>query len=157
MMPSGGMPITRAAWTYSRLFSTIVEPRTVRAYCTQLAARDREDQHEQRDVAVRVARQHGAGDAVDQQRDQDRRERELHVGDAHDEGVELAARVAGDEAQRDAEHDRERDRQQPDQERDAGTEHDRGEHVAPLVVGAEQVAGLRAGRATPAARANRAD
>ena len=32
------MPITRAACTYSRLFSTIVEPRTVRAYCTQLAA-----------------------------------------------------------------------------------------------------------------------
>ncbi len=29
------MPITRAACTYSLFFSTIVEPRTVRAYCTQ--------------------------------------------------------------------------------------------------------------------------
>ena len=38
MIPSGEMPITRAAWTYSLFFSTIVEPRTVRAYCTQLAA-----------------------------------------------------------------------------------------------------------------------
>ena len=29
------MPITRAACTYSLFFSTSVEPRTVRAYCTQ--------------------------------------------------------------------------------------------------------------------------
>ena len=35
MISSGGMPITRAAWTYSLFFSTRVEPRTVRAYCTQ--------------------------------------------------------------------------------------------------------------------------
>ena len=35
MMPSGEMPITRAACTYSLFFSTMVEPRTVRAYCTQ--------------------------------------------------------------------------------------------------------------------------
>ncbi len=27
--------MTRAAWTYSLFFSTRVEPRTVRAYCTQ--------------------------------------------------------------------------------------------------------------------------
>ncbi len=32
------MPITRAACTYSLFFSTIVEPRTVRAYCTQFAS-----------------------------------------------------------------------------------------------------------------------
>src|SRR5438105_8538305 len=35
MMPSGEIPITRAACTYSLFFSTIVDPRTVRAYCTQ--------------------------------------------------------------------------------------------------------------------------
>ena len=35
-MPQGATPMTRAACTYSLLFSTIVEPRTVRAYCTQL-------------------------------------------------------------------------------------------------------------------------
>jgi len=35
MIISGGTPITRAACTYSLFFSTIVEPRTVRAYCTQ--------------------------------------------------------------------------------------------------------------------------
>src|SRR5882672_3950144 len=35
MMASGRLPITRAACTYSFSFSTRVEPRTVRAYCTQ--------------------------------------------------------------------------------------------------------------------------
>ena len=143
MMPSGEMPITRAAWTYSLFFSTIVEPRTVRAYWTQLAAPIAKISTKSATFAMRVARQHRAGDAVDQQRDQDRRKRELDVGDAHDEGVELAAGVAGDETERDAEHDRERDRREPDQERDARAEHDRGKHVATLVVGAEQVARLR--------------
>ena len=35
MISTLGMPIRRAAWTYSLLRSTRVEPRTVRAYCTQ--------------------------------------------------------------------------------------------------------------------------
>ena len=35
MMRRGGTPVTRAACTYSLLRSTSVEPRTVRAYCTQ--------------------------------------------------------------------------------------------------------------------------
>ena len=74
---------------------------------------DREDQHRQhRDLVVRIARQRHAGHAVDQQRDQDRRERQLDVGDAHDERVDLAADVAGDEAERHAEHHRERDRRE---------------------------------------------
>ena len=34
-MLAGWRPITRAAWTYSLPFSTIVAPRTTRAYCTQ--------------------------------------------------------------------------------------------------------------------------
>ena len=34
-MRSGVTPVTRAACTYSLLRSTMVEPRTVRAYCTQ--------------------------------------------------------------------------------------------------------------------------
>src|SRR4029450_7487523 len=35
MMRSGATPVTRAACTYSLLRSTSVDPRTVRAYCTQ--------------------------------------------------------------------------------------------------------------------------
>ena len=35
MIASGWMPNRRAACTYSLLRSTSVEPRTVRAYCTQ--------------------------------------------------------------------------------------------------------------------------
>ena len=138
------MPITRAAWTYSLFFSTIVEPRTVRAYCTQLAAAIAKISTNERDARVRVARQHRARDAVDQQRDQDRRKRELHVGDAHDERVELAAGVAGDEAERHAERRRRARPTRADQQRNARAEHDRRQHVAALVVGAEQVAWLRA-------------
>src|SRR6185503_12761311 len=37
MMARGRRPMTRAACTYSFPFSTMVEPRTVRAYCTQPA------------------------------------------------------------------------------------------------------------------------
>ena len=35
MIENGRIPITRAAWMYSLFFSTNVDPRTVRAYCTQ--------------------------------------------------------------------------------------------------------------------------
>ena len=75
-------------------------PASSRARCARTApssaSADRDDQHGERDVVVRVARQRGARDAVDQQRDQDRRKRQLDVGDAHDEGVDAAAGVAGD-------------------------------------------------------------
>ncbi|MNR02662.1 hypothetical protein D3C85_1185230 [compost metagenome] len=37
-MTGEATPITRAACTYSRFFSTSVEPRTVRAYCGQPAS-----------------------------------------------------------------------------------------------------------------------
>ena len=100
---------------------------------------DREDQHEQRDRAVRVARQHRAGHAVDQQRDQDGRKRKLNVGDAHDEGVELAADVSGDQSQAHAQHHREQHRREADEQRDPRAEHDRRQQVAALIVGAEQI------------------
>ncbi|KAG0737135.1 hypothetical protein G6F24_018068 [Rhizopus arrhizus] len=38
MITGDATPITRAACTYSRFFSTSVEPRTVRAYCGQPAS-----------------------------------------------------------------------------------------------------------------------
>ena len=90
------MPITRAACTYSLFFSTIVEPRTVRAYCTQFDNPMARISTQHRDLVVRAARQRHARHAVDQERDEDRRERELDVGHAHDERVELAADVAGE-------------------------------------------------------------
>ena len=92
MMPSGATPMTRAACTYSLFFSTIVEPRTVRAYCTQFDSPIARTSTHERDLVVRAARQRHARHAVDQQRDQDRRKRELHVGDAHDERVDACRR-----------------------------------------------------------------
>ncbi len=139
MIASGRMPITRAACTYSLFFSTSVEPRTVRAYCTQFEIPIAKISTNSATGPVRIARQHRPRNAVDQQRDQDRRKRQLHVGDAHDEGVELAADVAGDRAPATRRApSRKCHRRKTDQQRYARAEHDRREHVAALVVGAEQ-------------------
>ena len=94
-MRSGDTPITRAACTYSLLRSTSVEPRTVRAYCTQPVSAIAMISTPKASVSCAFGKQRAA-DAGDQQRDQDRRERQHHVADAHDEGVEPAA----DEARR---------------------------------------------------------
>ena len=114
MMASGRRPMTRAACTYSLFFSTSVEPRTVRAYCTQP---DMPIARTSTGIAMSscgLGRQRDARHAVDQQRDQDRREGELHVGDAHDEGVEPAAEVARDQPEGHAEHQREQHRGEAD-------------------------------------------
>ena len=137
---AGGTPMTRAACTYSLLRSTSVEPRTVRAYCTQPRDADREDQHVDRDrrrgspaaatprttpsisSAIRIAGK-----------------RQLHVGDAHDARRRRAAddspragrarRRAPSRSSTDA---------KPTTKRDARAVHDRRQHVAALVVGAER-------------------
>ena len=80
-MRSGATPVTRAACTYSLLRSTSVEPRTVRAYCTQPVERDRQDQHAERHGVVRIGEQRAA-DAGDQQRDQDGGKGQHHVAHA---------------------------------------------------------------------------
>jgi len=77
MMASGLRPTTRAACTYSFSFSTMVEPRTVRAYCTQPAKPIGQHQHRNGELVVAIARQRDARHAVDEQRNEDRREREL--------------------------------------------------------------------------------
>ena len=70
MMRSGDTPMTRAACTYSLLRSTSVEPRTVRAYCTQPDSAIARISTPKATRVVRV-REQRAADAVDQQRDQD--------------------------------------------------------------------------------------
>ena len=97
MMRSGETPVTRAACTYSLLRSTSVEPRTVRAYCTQPVSEIDEDQHAEGHGVVRVGKQRAA-DAGDQQRHQDRREGQHHVAHAHQEGVDPAAAEARQQA-----------------------------------------------------------
>ena len=94
MILNGDTPITRAAWMYSLFFSTSVEPRTVRAYCTQPDSAIARISTPKRELVVRIARQDRPRHAVDQQRHQDRRERQHHVAHTHDEGIEPAADVA---------------------------------------------------------------
>ncbi len=54
------------------------------------AKRDGDDQHREGQRIGRI-RKDGTADAVDQQRDQDRRERQHHVAHPHDEGIDPAA------------------------------------------------------------------
>ena len=62
-------------------------------------------EHEQGDRCVRVARKNRPRHAVDEQRDEDRGEGQLHVGGAHDEGVETPAGIPRDQSQTDADQD----------------------------------------------------
>ena len=64
---------------------------------------DREHQDGQHAHLVELVAKDRFGDAVDQERDQDGRERELHVGDAHDQPVDGAAEIAGRQPEHDAE------------------------------------------------------
>ena len=79
-------------------------------------------------------------DAVDEERDQDRREGELHIRDAHDDRIDAPARIARDEAERDADRAAEQDAEDADQQRDAQAVEDRRPQIAALIVGAEQEA-----------------
>jgi hypothetical protein len=65
---------------------------------------------------VGIPRQHGAGDTVDQQGDEDCRKRELYIRYAHDEPIDLAADETGDQSETHADDDREQHRRQSDQQ-----------------------------------------
>ena len=105
---------------------------------------DREDEDGDRDGVVGPGGQRDARHAVDEKRDQDGGEGELHVGDAHQDRVEPPAEVAGEQPEEHAEHHREQHRGEADRERDAGPVQDRRQHVPALVVGAERVGALAA-------------
>jgi hypothetical protein len=94
-------------------------------------------------------------DPGEQQGDQDRRKRQHDVADPHDQRVEPAADIAGDEAEADADDERQEHRRAADEQRDARAEHERREDVAALLVGAEQVLGRAALHPRRAAASNR--
>ena len=70
---------------------------------------------------------------------QQRRERERDVGEAHHQLVDPAAVVARDEAEGEPERQRDRLRDDPDRERDARAVDEARPDVATLDVGAEPV------------------
>ncbi|KAG1440339.1 hypothetical protein G6F57_019058 [Rhizopus arrhizus] len=94
---------------------------------------------------MHLARDGGARHPVDQQRDQDRREGQLHVGDPHDERIDAPARVTRDQPQHDADQHGQHHRRQPDQERHAGAVQDGRIQVPALAVGAQQLGLLAVG------------
>jgi hypothetical protein len=72
------------------VFLVLLDQRRSRARCARTAPSPLRpiatDDHEQIAIlSCSARRQDAARDAVDQQRDQDRREGQLHVGDAHDQ------------------------------------------------------------------------
>ena len=79
----------------------------MRAKLRPQADADGEDDDVDLQCVVHGAGQRGADHAIDQQRGQDGGERQLHVGDAHQQRVDHAAGVAGEQADGDAEDDRE--------------------------------------------------
>ena len=104
MMRSGDTPITRAACTYSLLRSTSVEPRTVRAYCTQPVQRDRDDEHAEgercraRSGTARGRRRRSAARSGSPGNDSITSQTRMM------KRVDPAADEAGDQAERDADH-----------------------------------------------------
>ena len=108
MIASGRRPMTRAACTYSLFFSTMRRAAHRARVLHPAGDADREDQHRDRD-ARRALRCGSATRATPSISSAIRiaGKRQLHVGDAHDERVEPAADVAGQQAERHAEHQRE--------------------------------------------------
>ena len=82
----------------------------------------------------------GAEHRHDRDAEQDGREREQRIVEAHDHRVDAAAEVAGRQAGRDADGGAEGDRDDADQERGATAEDDARQEVAAEVVGAEDEA-----------------
>ena len=64
-------------------------------------------------------------DAVDEERDEDRRKGELHIRDAHDDRIDPPSRITRDETQGDADRAAEQDAEEADEQRDAQAVEDR--------------------------------
>ncbi|MGY4423415.1 hypothetical protein ACVWY2_005864 [Bradyrhizobium sp. JR6.1] len=82
----------------------------------------------------------GAERARDRDREQHRRKCVEHIDGAHDRGVELAADVTGDEAERGSYHKGEDHRQDADDQRQPSAVDQPRQHVAAEFVGAERIA-----------------
>ena len=131
-------PITLAASTYGRSRSETAMPRTRRVY----------HGHHVTTIARARLRRLGPEDRHHGHGEDEGREGQEDVGDAHDRLVGPAPVVAR-EASEERSHEQHRRRDHGrDDERDAGAEDHPAEHVAPLVVGPERV--LRARRLEPA-------
>ncbi len=80
-------------------------------------------------------------DRVDRQRQQDERERELDVGQAHQDQIQPAPEVPGQHPDRNADHRGQEDRHEADRQRDTRPKQHPVEDVPAELIGAEEVVG----------------
>ena len=97
MMRASERPAARAASTYSRRFCTRISPRTMRAYDTQPTAV----------MAMHDRALPGAEHEDEREHEHEEREGDDDVDEAHHDGVDEAAVVAGQRAEQRAEAERE--------------------------------------------------
>ena len=93
------------------------------------------DQNEDCHLVAKVRRDNAAQHAEDEHRDQDRGERQLDIGDPHDQIVEPTADIPRDKAERDADPHRQKHRHHPDKQRNAKPVDDRRQQVPSLIIG----------------------
>ncbi|MCY1303140.1 hypothetical protein D9M70_528340 [compost metagenome] len=105
---------------------------------------DGEDQHQRRPGEHRLGAELRAGNAADEQCDENGGEADKDIGDAHHDAIDHAAEEAGEQAEHDAEHGRKDHCAEADDDGDPQAEQDDRDKVAALVVGAEQEAGIAA-------------
>ena len=89
--------------------------------------------------------QAGAEDRHEDECQQQAGEAQDQIHDAHDDDIDPAAEIAGEEAEDDAAHHRDGDHHRADQQRIAGAIDEAREQVTANRVGAEDVAGVAAG------------
>ena len=138
-------PATLAAVTYSRFFSAITAPRVSRAKCGCSTTA----------MASMALKRPGPDDRHQHQRQQQRREGEDDVHHPHDQRVDPAAEVAGDQPDEDAGDQRQRHHHEADDQRVARAVDQPREDVAAERVGAEQERRACRPRSRPAASAAR--
>ena len=126
-MRAGEAPMTRSAMTKSRSRRVSASPRTTRAAPGTLSTAMAIMAFVRLSAAVTASAKTRPGKAA-----------ALH--DAHEDGIDGAARVARDEADDGADHHRHGDDEEAGVERDTRAVEDAGENVAAEVVGAQWVA-----------------
>src|SRR5207249_12208719 len=105
---------------------------------------DRDDQDEYASLRAERLPQRVAEEVDDQQQQGEPRERQEHVGDAHQRVVDLAAHEPRRRANRGPDRDRDQHRRDPHGERDAASIEHARQQILAEVVGAERVAPGRA-------------
>ena len=128
-------PIIRAATTKSRTRSVSTSPRTSRDGTCQ----------EKRPM-IRLCDDHrGAAPRRQHEHDEEERNRQQDVDEAHQHRVDEAAGEPGERSVERPDHRRDERGEEADLERRLAAEHDPAELVEAVVVGAEQVAAARRG------------